>query len=85
VETFFSEHSMGRYAYATATAAVLFFAGIASMGILNSNSPATSLVKNTPVNHVESSSMAADYAASAQHPRYVIDTRPASYERSFSF
>ena len=83
VETFFSEHSMGRYAYATATAAVLFFAGITSMGILNST-PAPSVAVNTssvapapvPVHTT---------LASAQHPRYVIDTRPASYERSFSF
>ena len=86
VETFFSEHSMGRYAYATATAAVLFFSGITSMGILNSSSPAPSLVKNTSVGPVpHPAPMVAEYQASAQHPRYVIDTRPASYERSFSF
>ena len=89
VETFFSEHSMGRYAYATATAAVLFFAGIASMGILsNSSSPTPSLVKNTSVSPVPQPApiAVADYQqASAQHPRYVIDTRPASYERTFSF
>jgi hypothetical protein len=41
---FFSEHSMGRYAYAGATAAMLFFAGIASVGILNSGGTATALV-----------------------------------------
>jgi len=86
VETFFSEHSMGRYAYATATAAVLFFAGITSMGILNSGSPAPSLAVNTPVRHVDQQQQPlVASAATEQHPRYVIDTRPASYERSFSF
>ena len=82
VETFFSEHSMGRYAYATATAAVLFFAGITSMGILNS-SPAPSLVNTLPGNPKQPHQLVA--VASREHPRYVIDTRPASYERSFSF
>jgi len=87
VETFFSEHSMGRYAYATATAAVLFFAGITSMGILNST-PAANVAVNTSVApHMAVTTIPASeqLQASAQHPRYVIDTRPASYERSFSF
>ena len=83
VETFFSEHSMGRYAYATATAAVLFFAGVTSMGILNST-PAVNVAVNTP-SAAPVSVPVHTTLASAQHPRYVIDTRPASYERSFSF
>lgn len=86
VEAFFSEHSMGRYAYSTATAVVLFIAGITSFNILNSSSPVANLASNPqgPV-AVETKIVASNHPVDAQHPRYVIDTRPASYERSFSF
>jgi hypothetical protein len=48
VTAFFSEHSMGRYAYASATAAVLLFAGIASVEILGGgNSAVPALVADS--------------------------------------
>jgi len=86
IEAFFSEHSMGRYAYATATAMVLFFAGITSFNILNSGSQVVAVTANAPQQSLPIKPQIAKASLpDAQHPRYVIDTRPASYERSFSF
>lgn len=94
MQAFLSEHSMGRYAYATATAAVLLFAGVASFNILNSN-PAPALAYHSEAgSHIRLAKTSddilpnipvSDAQSSAEHPRYVIDTRPASYERPFSF
>ena len=100
VETFFSEHSIGRSAYAMATSVVLVFAGISSYSILNSGSPvtagtrhSTTLAFNTnsdsnrlAVNHAPLPSLPnVSFSQTSAQPRYVIDTRPVSYERPFSF
>lgn len=90
VETFFSEHSMGRYAYSTATAAVLVFAGIASFNILN-NGGSTAQVASTASNGGTYASATASTptlpasTSTIAQPHYVIDSRPVSYERPFSF
>lgn len=99
IEVFFSEHSMGRSAYATATAVVLFCAGIASFSILNSGGPAPALVDHRqspsklainisvpPLPDLNRSpEKTAQSYAQVSNPRYVIDARPVSYERPSSF
>ena len=100
----FSEHSLGRYAYAGATAAVLLFAGIASVNILNNNNSTPALVasNSTPAANVagnnslslnpgvalpnlNASFQTAQTNAQITNPRYIIDARPVSYERPYSF
>ena len=96
IETFFSEHSIGRSAYAMATVVVLLFAGVSSYSIVNSGGPIASDAPRAPrLASNDSSAQSPAFgpgsplpnfssAANAQ-PRYVIDTRPVSYERPFSF
>lgn len=110
VEAFFSEQSMGRYAYTVATAMVLLFAGITSFHILNNGGSAPAgIAQLQKDSRVETAAAPSDVAAqnslalgnphiqlpgvnlqpqwSGQftQPRYVIDARPVSYERPFSF
>lgn len=114
MSAFFSEHSMGQFAYAAATAAVLIFAGVASYDMLNggnsgtgSSSAPSTLAVNTPApaSHpvADSSSpqemitlgqpvaqpplnnLPEPRTAQISNPHYVIDSRPVSYERQFSF
>ena len=93
VEAFFSEHSMGRSAYAMATAVVLLFAGVGSYSILNSGGPLTADATHAPQLAANATSgrqqarlgSPTSLANFSGQPRYVIDTRPVSYERPFSF
>lgn len=96
VQAFIGVQSMSRLAYAGATAAVLVFAGIASFNILDSSGPVTGVTTAQASRHEPNSAIISGGStlaglsreanqSSAQHPRYVIDTQPASYERSFSF
>ena len=107
IGAFFSDHSMGRLAYGTATAAGLLFAGIASYSMLDSSggvatapAPVPSfvsppqLVDNSAVptvltlGHQDAQQPAAlpdSTITQIPTPHYVIDSRPVSYERSFSF
>lgn len=99
LETLFSEHSLGRSAYAMATAVVLVCAGIASYGILNSGSSTPTLAAHprtesefainasvSPLPDLNGTpATSAQSYAQASNPRYVIDARPVSYERPSSF
>jgi hypothetical protein len=115
IAAFFSEHAAGRYAYAAATALVLFAATIVSLNIVNSSrdaqrEPAIAQARNAAPEHsrqVASAGLSLDprpqirlpdlndfstlsrqtaHSANAfTHPRYVMDTRPVSYEPASSF
>jgi hypothetical protein len=100
METFFSEHSMGRSAYAMATAVVLLFAGVTSYSILNSGGQVADIPRPHPlaVNGASGQNLLNGFddgarlpglpnarLSASNQPRYVIDTRPVSYERPFSF
>jgi len=98
---FFAEQTASRYAYSAAVAAVLLCAGITSMNFLKPNDrdlqpPSIAAAQsarldldNRPRAHLpdyfkEFSSRKTASVASL-HPRYVMDTRPVSYEPSSSF
>jgi hypothetical protein len=109
---FFSDHSMGRMAYGTATAAVLLFAGIASYNMVNGSggfsqpqiafnsgsgtsqnfspiaptTPAADQLKlDGQLDYHQPAPLPQLRTAQTTDPHYIIDSRPVSYERPFSF
>lgn len=91
METFFSEHSLGRYAYSGATAVVLLFGGILSYNMVSTSGPVPVAKAAKPAIQLASTTTTSTPVYSAQasvqttQPHYVIDSRPVSYERPFSF
>ncbi len=98
VTAFFSEQTVGSFAYAAATALVLIVAGITSLNIVTSHHEAV-IAQAQPVSaqpfglntrvHLpdfnELSNQTAHSATASLRPRYVMDARPVSYEPTSSF
>lgn len=97
LQTFFGEHSMGQISYAGSMAAMLVI-GLGAIGLLTpgverkgeASAPSTQrlLTLQTSERPPALAPALRDHPAfepAGHAPRYVIDTRPASYEPSSSF